>query len=70
MTTQTNPTVPEVSSDWLPPLEAAKHIKCCKNLLDRDRSSRKLGIPYYKLGRHVRYRRSDLDAWLEGRRVG
>ncbi|MEM0330724.1 MAG: helix-turn-helix domain-containing protein [Archaeoglobaceae archaeon] len=26
-------------------------------------------IPYYKIGRAVRYRLEDLDAWLEERRI-
>lgn len=28
------------------------------------------GLPYVKVGRSVRYRQSDLDAWLDRRTVG
>ena len=50
---------------WLTVIEAAKHIKSSRNLLDKDRSSRLHGIPFYRLGRHVRYLASDLDDWLK-----
>jgi hypothetical protein len=36
--------------------------------LDKSRP-KPVGPPYVKLGRHVRYRRSDLDAWLEAHTV-
>lgn len=32
------------------------------------RSTNRYQIPYIKVGRKVRYRKSDLDAWLESRR--
>jgi excisionase family DNA binding protein len=28
------------------------------------------GPPFFHVGRHARYRRTDVDAWLEGQRVG
>ena len=27
-------------------------------------SDRHSGIPYYKIGRHLRFRKSDVDSWL------
>lgn len=34
-----------------------------------NRPGRTPGPPYFKVGRAVRYRRSDLDAWLDAHRV-
>jgi excisionase family DNA binding protein len=31
---------------------------------------KKPGIPYYRLGRLIRFRKKDLDAWMERQRVG
>jgi len=50
---------------WLPPQQAADYLGCSRNFLDRDRTSRLHGIPYARLGRHIRYDISDLDAFLE-----
>lgn len=53
------------SSRWLPPQEAADYLGCCKSFLDKDRLTRLHGIPFARLGRHIRYDRADLDAFLE-----
>ena len=37
--------------------------------LEKDRATGHLGIPYVKAGRRVVYRLSDLDAWLQAKRV-
>ena len=54
---------------WLTTREAASYLKCSEALLNSDRSSRLHGIPYYKLGRHIRYLASDLDSWLANNKV-
>jgi hypothetical protein len=54
---------------WLNINEAADYIGCCRSFLDKDRSSRLHGIPYSKFGRVIRYDLSDLDAFLESRKV-
>jgi len=56
-------------SYWLTVAEAAAYLKCCRNLLDRDRTERRHQIPFSRLGRHIRYHRNDLDAFLERSRV-
>ena len=35
---------------------AADYLKCSAITLAKDRCDRKLGIPFYKLGRSIRYR--------------
>jgi excisionase family DNA binding protein len=45
--------------------EAGAFLSLAPETLANDRSSGKLGIKFYKLGRSVRYKRSDLEAWLE-----
>lgn len=52
-------------SRWLTIPEAAAYLKCCRNFLDKDRITGLHGIPFARLGRHIRYDVSDLDAWLE-----
>lgn len=48
--------------------EAASYLRLAKPTLERFRTSGD-GPRYCKLGGAVRYRRSDLDAWLESRSV-
>jgi hypothetical protein len=40
-------------------------LQCSESFLHQDRHSRVHGIPFSRLGRHVRYRQSDLDEFLE-----
>lgn len=47
-------------------LEAAQYLRLGKNTLERFRVTGE-GPPYAKLGYGVRYRESDLDAWVESR---
>ncbi|MBE4791718.1 helix-turn-helix domain-containing protein [Streptomyces caniscabiei] len=55
--------------EWLTPSEAAKLAKLSVRTLS-DRRWKKIGPPYRKLspgkGGRVRYRRSDVLAWLQG----
>jgi len=51
----------------LTPSEAATYIGVSKNTLSVWRCVGRYAIPFIKVGRLVRYRRSDLEAWLESR---
>lgn len=56
-------------TELLTTIEASQYVRLTKLTLARMRVTGE-GPPYYKLGeRSVRYRRSDLDAWLESRVV-
>jgi len=54
-----------IQSPWLTPTEAAQYLKTSRNFLDRDRLERRHQIPFFRLGRHIRYRQSDLDNFVE-----
>jgi len=49
--------------------EAATYLNCAPITLAKDRCAQKLGIPFYKIGRCVRYKKDDLDAWMETHRI-
>lgn len=53
------------SKRWLSTREAAEYLGCSSSFLEKDRLSRLHGIPFSKLGRHVRYAVDDLDAHLQ-----
>jgi excisionase family DNA binding protein len=53
--------------EWLEPDEAARYLRTTPRHLRRFAEQRLL--THYKLGRKVRYRRGDLDAFLEAGRV-
>ena len=55
--------------DLLSAPEAAEYLGLRVQTLNIWRVTGRYGLPYIKLGRLVRYRRSDLDAWLESRLV-
>lgn len=48
--------------------EAAEYLKLSIGYLEALRQSGR-GPIYHKLGRAVRYRKEDLDAWVDARRV-
>lgn len=48
---------------------AAGYIGVEPGTLEVWRCVKRHGIPYIKVGRLVKYRQSDLDAWLEARTV-
>lgn len=50
--------------------EAAALITCAPATLDLDRCRRRWKVPFIKVGRLVRYRRSEVLAWLEARTAG
>lgn len=61
---------PPFNNDRLTRPQAADYIGLKVSTLESDACTRKLGIPFYRIGGRIAYRRSDLDAWLETRRVG
>jgi excisionase family DNA binding protein len=49
--------------------EAAEYLNVRAQTLAVWRTTKRYQIPYLKIGAGVRYRKSDLDAWLESRTV-
>ena len=49
--------------------EAAEYLGLKKQTLANWRSTGSSELPFVKVGRLVRYRSADLDAWLESRTV-
>lgn len=49
---------------------AADYLGVAPRSLEVWRCVKRHSIPYIKVGRLVKYRQSDLDAWLESRTVG
>lgn len=52
------------------PRDAAVYIGVKINTLAVWRMTNKYGLPYLKLGKAIRYRKEDLDAWLVSKSVG
>lgn len=44
--------------------DLARFLVRAESSIEKDRVSGKLGIPFVRLGRMVRYRRADVEAWL------
>ena len=55
------------TSDMLDEKKAAVILDTTVGTLQVWRSTGRYGIPFIKIGRNVRYRRSDLEAWLTSR---
>ncbi|WP_110651694.1 helix-turn-helix domain-containing protein [Salinicola peritrichatus] len=53
--------------DLLTPEDAAQHLGVSAHTLATWRSTGRHALPYVKVGARVRYRRTDLDAWLNSR---
>lgn len=47
--------------------QAAEHLTVSPGTLSVWRSTGRYNLPFVKVGRMVRYRLSDLDAWLDAR---
>ena len=48
---------------------AATYLGLAEQTLNNDQVTGKLGVPFYRFGRAVRYRLDELDAWAAARRV-
>jgi hypothetical protein len=58
------------ASDLLTPNEAARTVRRSLSALNRDRWL-KTGIPFIRVGpKTIRYRRADIEEYLNARRVG
>lgn len=53
--------------DLLDEKQAAELLTVAPGTLSVWRSTGRYSVPFIKVGRRVRYRRSDLDAWLDAR---
>lgn len=67
MTTQTLSQIVERTRELLNEEQAAEYLTVSPGTLAVWRSTGRYSLPFVKVGRRVRYRLSDLDAWLEGR---
>lgn len=50
--------------------EAAAYLNLSTSTLAVWRCTKRQEIPFVKLGRAVRYRQADLDAWLQSQTIG
>ena len=57
-------------SEMLTRNQAAEYVGCRPQTLAVWALTGRYSLPMVKVGRCVRYRRSDLDKWLESRTVG
>lgn len=67
MTTQTNPSFSISGTDLLDEAAAGAMLGVSPGTLSVWRSTGRYSLPFLKVGRKVRYRVSDLNAWLEKR---
>ena len=67
MTTQALLKNVERSRELLDEKQAAEHLTVSPGTLSVWRSTGRYNLPFVKVGRMVRYRLSDLDAWLDAR---
>ena len=59
-----------VATELLTPAEASAILGVTINTLEVWRCTRRYHLPWVKVGRLVRYRRSDLEAFITSRMVG
>ena len=61
-------TAPNSADDdrLMAPLDVSEHLGVPTATLANWRSASK-GPPFLRVGRHVRYRRTDLEQWIDGR---
>jgi excisionase family DNA binding protein len=57
----------QLTSDLLDENEAAKLLSLAAGTLSVWRSTGRYNVPFVKVGRLVRYKRTDLEAWIESR---
>lgn len=65
MSKSVNPTLQ--TSDLLNEVQAAAILNTGVGTLQVWRSTGRYKIPFIKIGRNVRYKRADLEAWIESR---
>jgi len=56
-----------VKKEWLTPDELQEEYGISIHAQNRMRMERR--IPYSKIGKHVRYKRSDIEKWLEEHKI-
>ena len=49
-------------------VEVSEYLACSVSMVRR--LAQRSEIPYYRLGKLMRFRRTDVDAWLEARQEG
>lgn len=59
-----------IAPDLMTRDEAAAYLRVKRQTLSVWASSKRYDLPYVKVGRAVRYRRADLDRFIESRTVG
>ncbi len=62
-------TAPPSNPDLLTREQAAEYLGVSKNTLEVWATTKRYPLPYTKIGRCVRYRRRDLDRFIEDRMV-
>ena len=56
----------EIQQEFFRPREAAKYLRVSPRTLF---GWRKKGLPYYRQGRVVRFKRDEIDAWMRTHRI-
>lgn len=67
MTTHSLPQIVARTRELLDEKQAADYLTVSPGTLSVWRSTGRYSLPFVKVGRRVRYRIADLDAWLEAR---
>jgi excisionase family DNA binding protein len=62
--------MPAGDEPWLRYPGAAKVLGISRGTLEVWLSTKRYGVPHYKIGRNVLFKRSELVGWLESRRRG
>jgi len=57
----------EEKKEWLTPNELQEEYGFGKSTQNQYRMARK--IPYHKISRFIRYRRREIDAWIDAHKV-
>jgi excisionase family DNA binding protein len=57
-------------AEYLTPAQAAAFLNVRKQTLAVWRITKRYGLPFVRVGRHIRYRKSDLIRWAESRTEG
>ena len=58
---------PGMEKDLMTKAEMLEYLRISKGTLDK--LMREKGIPFLKLGKRVLFKKSDIDKWLESKRV-